>query len=104
VYWGKSSHDIPELVAPNLDRAAIERLVASLSRLLGVEQSAAAGAPEGMVLLDARLVGGTYVLNGLWHRLGIDTAIRAALGGRRADPGRVERILFTLVANRALHP
>jgi hypothetical protein len=87
-----------------LDRAAIERLVASLSRLLGVEQTAAAAAPEGMVFTDARPVGGTYVLDGLWRRLGIDTAIRTALGGRRGDPGRVERILFALVANRALAP
>jgi transposase len=87
-----------------LDRAAIERLVASLTRLLGAEQAAAASAPEGMTFTDARPVGGTYVLDRLWHRLGIDTAIRTALGGRRADPGRVERILFALVANRALHP
>jgi hypothetical protein len=87
-----------------LDRAAIERLVASLTRLLGAEQAAAAAAPDGMTFTDARPVGGTYVLDGLWRRLGIDTAIRTALGGRRADPGRVERILFALVANRALHP
>jgi Transposase DDE domain len=87
-----------------LDRAAIERLVASLTRLLGAEQAAAAAAPDGMTFTDARPVGGAYVLDGLWRRLGIDTAIRTALGGRRADPGRVERILFALVANRALHP
>src|SRR6266516_3215198 len=58
-----------------LDRAAIERLVASLSRLLGSEQTAA-GAPQGMTFTDARPLGGTYVLDGLWHRLGVDTAIR----------------------------
>jgi transposase len=44
------------------------------------------------------------VLDGLWQRLGIDAAIRGALGGRRSDPGRVERILFALVANRAIAP
>lgn len=87
-----------------LDRAAIERLVASLSRLLGVEHAAAAAAPEGMTFIDARPVGGTHVLDGLWRRLGIDTAIRGALGSRRADPARVERILFALVANRAIAP
>ena len=87
-----------------LDRAAIERLVASLTRLLGVEATAAAGAPEGMVFTDARPMGGAYVLDGLWTRLGIGAAIRAALGGKRSDPGRVERILFGLVANRALAP
>jgi hypothetical protein len=63
-----------------------------------------ASAPEGMAFTDSRPVGATYALDGLWHRLGIDTAIRTALGGRRADPARVERILFALVANRALAP
>jgi hypothetical protein len=87
-----------------LDRAAIERLVASLSRLLGIHAVATASAPEGMVFTDSRPMGGVYVLDGLWGRLGIGTAIRDALGGRRADPGRVERILFGLVANRALAP
>jgi len=87
-----------------LDRASIERLVASLTRLLGVEATAAASAPEGMVFTDARPLGGAYVLDGLWRRLGIGSAIRDALGGRRGDPGRVERILFGLVANRALAP
>jgi hypothetical protein len=87
-----------------LDRAAIERLVASLSRLLGSEQTAA-GAPQGMTFTDARPLGGTYVLDGLWHRLGVGTAIRTALAARkRVDAQRVERILFALVANRALAP
>jgi hypothetical protein len=36
--------------------------------------------------------------------LGIDTALRAALAGTRVDPSRIERILFGLVANRALRP
>jgi Transposase DDE domain len=87
-----------------LDRAAIERLVASLTRLLGVEATAAASAPEGMVFTDARPMGGAYVLDGLWRRLGIGAVIRGVLGARRCDPERVERILFGLVANRALAP
>ena len=78
--------------------------MASLTRLLGVEATAAAGAPEGMVFTDSRPMGGAYVLDGLWTRLGIGAAVRGALGGRRSDPGRVERILFALVANRALTP
>ena len=87
-----------------LDRAAIERLVASLSRLLGVRATAAANVPEGMSFIDARPVGATHVLDGLWRWLGIDAAIRSALAGRKGDPGRVERILFALVANRAIAP
>src|SRR5262249_11510792 len=38
---------------------------------------------------------------GLWHRLGLDQVMRRQLTGRRLDP-RVERVLFALVANRAL--
>jgi hypothetical protein len=87
-----------------LDRAAIERLVASLTRLLGPEATAVAGAPVGMAFTDARSMGGPYVLDGLWRRLGIGAAIRSALSSRKGDPGRVERILFALVANRAIAP
>ena len=44
------------------------------------------------------------MLDRLWQRLGIDTAIRAALGSKRVDDQRAERILFALVANRAVKP
>jgi hypothetical protein len=57
-----------------------------------------------MTLSDARAMGGAYALDGLWRMLGIDTAIRDAVAGTRADPARVERILFALAANRALKP
>jgi Transposase DDE domain len=88
----------------DLDRPAIERLVAALMKLLDPTSVAVLAAPAGMVLSDSRPIGGAYVLDALWHRLGIHTAITAAMSGRRVDPGRVERILFALVANRALHP
>jgi hypothetical protein len=87
-----------------IDRAGIERLVAALSRLLDPAGAAAVGAGGDLTLVDSRPVGGVYVLDRLWQRLGIDTAIRAALAGKRVDPQRVERILFALVANRALKP
>jgi hypothetical protein len=41
------------------------------------------------------------VLDQLWRRLGLDAEIRGQLAGRKLDP-RVERVLFALVANRAL--
>ncbi len=87
-----------------LDRAAIERLIAALGRLLDPEDAArATTAPEmpDLSVADSRPIGGTHVLDALWRRLGIDTAIRGQLSGRRMDP-RVERVLFALVANRAL--
>jgi hypothetical protein len=34
----------------------------------------------------------------------LDELVRAALAGRRCDPTAVERVLFALVANRALDP
>jgi hypothetical protein len=48
-------------------------------------------------------VGGTWVLDALWARLGIGQAMRRLLKGRRLD-GTAGRVLFALVANRALAP
>jgi hypothetical protein len=84
-----------------LDRAGIERLVASLSRLLDPARAAALTVPGEMVLMASAPVGGTFVLDGLWGRLGLDQVVRRQLVGRKLDP-RVERVLFALVANRAL--
>src|SRR5919206_140161 len=55
--------------------------------------------------LAARLCpfGGAWLLDGLWQQLGIDTLLRRLAAGTRRDP-IVERVLFTLVANRALAP
>jgi Transposase DDE domain len=88
----------------DLDRAAIGRLVAALSRLLDPIGAVAVGVDAELALVDSRPMGGAYVLDQLWQRLGIDTAIRTALTGQRVDGDRVERILFALVANRALKP
>jgi Transposase DDE domain len=87
-----------------LDRAAVQRLVAALSRLLDPAAAAALTTPADMTLTDARPMGGAFALDGLWRRLGVDTVIRDALAGTRADAARVERILFALTANRALKP
>ena len=86
-----------------LDRAAIKRLVASLSGLLEPADALAATAGAGLHFVESRPLGGAYVLDGLWHRLGIDKVMVKLLSGRRLDP-RVERVLFGLVANRALQP
>ena len=43
------------------------------------------------------------MLDALWERLGIGPAMRELLKGRRLDPA-AERVLFALVANRALAP
>ncbi|HET9118269.1 MAG TPA: IS1634 family transposase, partial [Pseudonocardiaceae bacterium] len=87
-----------------LDRASIGRLVAALGRLLDPTSAAAVGLDADMALVESRPTGGAYVLDRLWQRLGIDIAIRSALASKRVDVQRVERILFALVANRALAP
>jgi len=89
-----------------LDRDAIRRLVASLSRLLdpatALTSTDTAG-PAGLAFTSSRPIGGTLVLDQLWRRLGIDTVMTRLLAGRKRDP-RTERVLFALVANRALEP
>jgi len=84
-------------------RAAIERLVASLSRFLAPESALGACAAESFDFLESRPLGGVYVLDSLWQRLGLDTLLRRLLKGRRRAAA-VERVLFALVANRALAP
>ena len=51
----------------------------------------------------SRRLGGAWALDGLW-RVGIDTTIVKLAGGRRLDATLIERVLFALVANRALEP
>jgi hypothetical protein len=84
-----------------LDREGIKRLVAALSRLLDPADALAATSGGELTMTSSRPIGGTYALDQLWRRLGLDTVIRRQLAGRKLDP-RVERVLFALVANRAL--
>jgi hypothetical protein len=44
--------------------------------------------------VDARNLGGAWVLDQLWRRVGIDKAILAVARGRNFDAARVERVLF----------
>ena len=91
----------------DLDRAALTRLVASINRYLGVADAPApdvtAMVGEDLAVTGSRPTGATYLLDGLWRQLGIDTALRAVLGLRRFTTD-VERVLFALVANRAVDP
>jgi hypothetical protein len=84
-----------------LDRDAVRRLVAALSRLLDPGEALAATAEAGLSFVESRPVGGAWLLDGLWQRLGIDAAITTAVRGRAGDAD-LERVLFALVANRAL--
>jgi hypothetical protein len=85
------------------NRAALERLVASVTRFLEPDRALAATAGEGLAFIESRPLGGVWVLDGLWRRLGIDQTMRRLLNRRRLDAS-AERVLFALVANRALSP
>jgi hypothetical protein len=71
--------------AEDVDREALSRLVSSISRFLTPEQAATAAAAGEVEVLDSRRVGGAWVLDRLWERLGIGAAIRAAAAGRRVE-------------------
>lgn len=90
-----------------LDVEALRRLVASISRYLdpaeAAEVRAAAGIELGARFLGAKQLGGTQVLDGVWHRLGIASGLERLLK-ERGYRTPVERLLFALVANRALDP
>ena len=62
-----------------------------------------ATAPADLEFVRSAPLGGAWVLDGLWRRLGIDAAIGRLLAERRLD-ARAERLLFAMVANRALEP
>ncbi|HLX52197.1 MAG TPA: IS1634 family transposase [Streptosporangiaceae bacterium] len=84
------------------NREALQRLVASVTRFLDPGAALAATA-QGLEFTESRPLGGTWVLDALWAQLGIGAAMRKLLKGRRLDDS-AERVLFALVANRALAP
>ncbi len=86
--------------ADQLDRAALARLIRSLSRFLDPAQAVAASIPGEVEILETRPMGTAYVADQLWSRLGIGAAIRRVAAARRVDPTLVERVIFAMVANR----
>lgn len=93
--------------ADQLDLDALRRLVKSISRFLEpdeVEQiQKRLGEDWPFEFLGARDLGGTWLLDGLWKRLGIDKTLERLLAQRDYQTP-VERLLFAMVANRALAP
>jgi Transposase DDE domain len=85
-----------------LDRAAIERLAGSLCRLLDPGRAAVLREP-GLAYSGSVAFGGPWLLDQLWQRLGIGAILTARLARTRRDAS-AERVLFALVANRALDP
>jgi len=80
--------------ADQVDVEGLRRLAASINRHFGDGEGPDAGAEAGVAagtppleVIDARPVGATWLLDGLWHRLDVGAAV-----------------LFALVANRAVAP
>src|SRR5512144_2521651 len=87
-----------------LDVEGLRRLARSISRYTdGEPGDAAEAAGGGLEVVGSRPFGGAFVLDALWRRLGVAEATAKALGVRRYRSD-VERVLFALVANRALKP
>jgi hypothetical protein len=83
-----------------VDRAALARLVRSISRFLDPADAVAATAAGEVSVLDSRAMGSCWLADRLWERLGIGEAIIKAGSARRLDGAAVERTIFAMVANR----
>ena len=90
--------------ADTVDRDALARLIASISRFLDPAQAVTAAHTGEIDVLDSRRLGGAWVLDQLWEWLGVGAALREVAADRCLDAAATERVLFALVAQRALEP
>jgi DDE family transposase len=88
-----------------LDVEGLRRLARSIRRYTdpGAEDGGQIEPAEGLEVVGARPLGGAWLLDALWRRLGVAEALGGVLGARRFATD-VERVLFALVCNRALAP
>lgn len=89
-----------------VDKEALRRLMQSIARVLSLEEHAAVqmGVDIGSVSIKTdKALGGVWVLEQLWEKLGIRAALERLLADRQFSTP-VERAIFAMVANRALAP
>jgi hypothetical protein len=91
-----------------LDPEGLRRLVSSINRYLGeADDTSGVGVRvevgDALTLVASRPMGTAWLLDGLWSQLGVAAALAKVLGQRRFTTD-VERVLFALVANRAIDP
>lgn len=89
-----------------LDPDGLRRLVGSINRYLGDPDTGddlGEQVGDALTVVESRPAGVAWLLDGLWRQLGVDTALGKVLGGRRFTVD-VERVLFAMVANRAIDP
>lgn len=89
-----------------LDTAGLRRLAGSIAQYLdgeGADPAVAGAERDGLRVVSSKTYGALWLLDKLWARLGIASALQGVLGERRFTTD-VERVLFALVANRAVAP
>lgn len=89
-----------------VDREALKRLVKSINRFLGPEETLRYEAETGaapLKFISSRPLGGAWVLDRLWEELGIKGVLETLLKKRQYKTP-VERAIFAMAANRALDP
>jgi transposase len=96
--------------ADQVDVAGLRRLAASITKHFGdgeglsdAAETGALAAAAPLEVVDARSSGTIWLLDQLWHRLDVGAAVRAATDARKFTTD-MERVLFALVANRAVAP
>lgn len=93
--------------ADQLDLAALRRLVRSIARFLEPDDlrefEEVLDGEIAFAYLGSRHLGGPWLLDALWKKLGIAEALKRLLVDRRFRTP-VERLIFAMVANRALAP
>ncbi|GGK32670.1 transposase [Caldalkalibacillus thermarum] len=90
-----------------LDRAVLERLAKSISRFLSPEQAFEArdaiGETAEFLFQSYKRLGGVWMLDQLWRKLGMDRILQQLFASRHHQLD-IERLIFAMVANRALAP
>ncbi|WP_081578547.1 IS1634 family transposase [Thermacetogenium phaeum] len=89
-----------------VDREALKRLVKSINRFLGPEETLryeAERTAAPLKFITSRPLGGAWVLDRLWEELGIKGVLESLLKKRQYKTP-VERAIFAMAANRALDP
>jgi Transposase len=90
-----------------VDRAVLERLVQSIARYLSPEAALQAqnaiGETAEFLFQSSKRLGGAWLLHQLWHKIGLD-AILEKLFTDRKHHSSIERLIFSMVVNRALNP
>lgn len=83
-----------------IEPAYVQSIITALSKVFG--ESPSGGLP-GFEFHASRELGGPWLLDALWNRLGIAKALKGLLKERSFDIP-IERLLFAMVAGRILSP